>query len=418
MNKALRVLSKVFSFFGGGGLYQGVSGRGSGFRVVGSEFDYVGAAGKYHQNGVVSAIINYIVRKTGEARLIPQKKTAEGWVEVIDPLVTMIHKRPNEYQSFPEIIHGVIKSLADSGNAFLIKRRSKVTGQLVGYMFVGYEQMTAKNGKDNRDGSKLVTHYEYTPIGGVPTPIDADEVIHIKWGLDLKNPMLGVSPFEAVVVDIAIDNIAALSSAALLRNSGKMGAILIPRMEVEPPTAEQRAIIEKMWDTYVGDKSGKAFLAPMPLDVAGMPMTPEQLQLLRIREQAAARICAPLGIDVMTINLPTANKTYANYTEANESGLENCFLQFVGLIAEQMTNQTEKDLNYAPGDFRWYWDTGEMRGLQEDKDKKHKRVRENWLSGLADKFESRLEMGMVVEEDMRGVYYKKETPETAPVENK
>lgn len=396
------VMSKIFRYYGPGGTLSG--GIGPGFQQ--DTYDYKAEAGVLHQNGIISSIISYVVRKAGEASIEPYAFRNGQWQLLPNPSIRNIWHNPNSYHGFPELVSGIVTSLYDDGNAYLIKRRNGL-GRLIGLNYVSHNQMTPKCDQDNPEGLKLISHYMYRPIGGAEERFEVEEVIHFRWGIDINNPAMGCTPFIGAFRDIALDNSAAVSAGALLRNGGRPGVIFSPKVtDAPPPTVDQRKAIEKLWDTFVRDKSGKAFFTPFPMEVTTPGMSPQELEILAIREQTSSRICAPVGIDVMTINLPGPHKTYANYAEANEAGLENCFLQIAGIIAQQFTHQTRMDyLGFDADTFKWGWNTDQMRGLMGDLESLHQRVRSDWEKELIDLYEARQMLNLPVDDTMKGVMY-------------
>ena len=97
--------------------------------------------------------------------------------------------------------------------------------RVVQVWWVPRQMMTAKFPSD---GSEFISHYEYR-VGGRMFEIPVRDVIHVRFGLDPKNPRMGLSPLGSLAREVGIDDYASNFTAAILRNLGIIGIVISPK---------------------------------------------------------------------------------------------------------------------------------------------------------------------------------------------
>jgi phage portal protein BeeE len=110
------------------------------------------------------------------------------------------------------------------GNAYWIKNRNGA-GVVKELYWVPSTQMSPKWNQD--DPKSYIDHYDYNP-NGKPIPIEREDVVHFRNGLDPNNVRMGLSPFGALLREIATDEEAAEYTVTVLRNQGVAGMIISP----------------------------------------------------------------------------------------------------------------------------------------------------------------------------------------------
>lgn len=388
--------------YGPGGTYR--SSRVQRILLSGSDYDYASEAGPLYDNGVVLPAINWKANATSEAELMLEERTAVGWTRVADHEVLRALQSPNEYYDGDAMWRGVQLSWDVRGQAFLIKRRDRL-GRVAGFYWCPHFQMRPMANKGNDSGAKLVTHYEYTPFGGSPQDLDVRDVAHLRYGIDPRDPSSGLSPLAATLREVCSDNEASTWLAALLRQGATPGAILVPRVDAQAPTAEQRKRLKDLWNSFVRDRRGEAFMAPLPLDVVTPTFSPQQMEIGKLREVPTARICAALGLDPMVLGLPSENKTYRNYEQAADAAGKRTILPTLRSWAAQLGRQVLMDFGLDPARYRLRWDTRGVSWLQDEADALHARVREDFRCGLIDRGMAKLQIGLEPSEEDQGRYY-------------
>ncbi len=379
----LKAAFPEFPIWGGGVGRQGSFGVG--WMLPGSKRDYAKLAGRVYDNGVVLSAINWMARNFPDAPMVVERK-AEGeegtaWKPVPHRL-TEIVESPNPWYDGSVLWQGTLLSLTVTGNAYWAKVRSQ-SGQLVGFLYIPHFQMRPMSDKDNPGGTRLVTYYEFTPLGGGATKdIPIEDVVHFRWGIDPTNQMQGLSPLAASLREIVTDNEAATYSVAILSQMGIPGAVISPSKDMDPPTPEQKTLLKKAWqETFTGDGRGTACMLPIPVDVTNLGFNPEQLALKSLRDVPVSRICSALGFDPMVLGLPSESKTYSNYREAIEAAYEGTLIPIKRIIGSALTRQVLRTDYQEAGD-RVGWDYSQVRALQDDQDKLFKRWGDIYKAGV------------------------------------
>jgi HK97 family phage portal protein len=385
-------------------------GGGYGVRALlaGSSYDYRREAGLVYDNSVVASCIDFLANKFSEANLEIQVKDENGkWIRdprvqfETDPFLT-----PNEYYGEDAIWYGIVLSLFVAGRAILYKVRNQYTGKIDGFYYLPHFQCRVMSNFDNADGRKLITHVEYTPLGGSPQRLDLEDVVLLRWGIDPLNPGTGISPLGAVLREICTDNEASTYSAALLRNMGIPGAVVMPDDgATSEPTADQREAMASRWKEFLRDARGGILALPRKMKIEYPAFDPQKMVLRELRSDNSSRICSAFKIAPVVIGLgDDKDRTYNNYPTALRASLENAFLPVARMIATQLTHQLKGDFDLDINSRRFGWDLDEVLGLQEGQDELHKRVREDYKAGIIDRYTAKERIGEAPEDIDRGVY--------------
>ncbi len=388
----------------------GAVGLGLGQWISGSAYNYTREAGVRYDNSIVYTNLAFLSRKQSEVTMELQAKDGAGkWKRNPQDPISPLFRKPNDYYGESVLWAGLFLSWFTQGDAYIYKVRGKNLGQVVQLWYIPHFQIRPMADRDNPDGTKLVTYYEYTPYGGSPVALPIEDVIHIRCGIDPLQPAHGLGPLRALLREICSDNESATYSAAMLRNMGVPGVILSPKpikdqTQYVTPTPDQRDEMRDLWNSFRRDARGGVLALPMPLDIVAPSFDPQKMLLAELRDDNAARISAAFGIDPMVLGLPSSSKTYSNYQESLKAALENSFLPTIKDIASQIFDSLARDFAIDTDRFRLGFDYSEVRGLQEDIDALHKRWRENFEAGAIDRWTFKTRIGEVPDEVDKGVY--------------
>lgn len=377
--------------------------------LSGTKFDYKTEAGRIFDNSVVSAIYGWYARQICYPRLIVQErvKSEDGgyeWREVVDhPLTLAITTSPTYDET--RLWSGLILSLLiNDPGGFWYKRRN-FGGRVVGFDYVPHTQITAESDGANADGTKLITHYEYTPIGGIGQDKAVEDFVHFTLGIDIDDPRKGVAPITAVLREVWGENEAATITAALMRNAGITALLFSPKTgEAGEITPDQSDEFKKKWRrNTTGDMAGTPNILPFPVDVNNIGLSPDALVPKQIRDTHLSRICAAVGLDPMVLGYPSEQKTYSNYGEALEAAYENALMPILTIIAKQLTRQCLIP-DFKGTNMRVWWDTSEVPALQDDEDALWKRIGQAYKDGLITRADGRMKLKLAVDEARDNVF--------------
>lgn len=380
----------------------------------GSRFDYAAEAGQLYDNGVVLPAINWKANAIAEAELVVQEYDAAGqrWVRSSERgdeggnvrRLLRAFDAPNDFYDGMTLWHGVQLSWDVRGNAYLFKRRDSI-GRVVGFFWIPHTQIRPLADVNNPNGTRLVTRYEYTPLNGAIQYLAVEDVVHLRYGIDPRDPSSGLSPLAAELRDVCADNEVANWLAAILRQGGTPGALLVPKTdEWNDPTPEQRSTLESLWNSFVGDRRGQALAMPMPLDVVTPTWSPSQMDLAPLRDMGMVRIMAALGLDPMVLGFSAEKQTFANKEQAVDDAGKRTILPTVRKWARQSGQATLRDFQLDPARYRLAWDVANVSWLVDDVDARHTRVRADFLANLIDLYTAKEQIGLGAQEGDHGVY--------------
>lgn len=379
--------------------------------LSGSSFDYYREAGPIYDNSVAQSCINWIWRKTPELTWQFEKYAGEGIWNADDPVgaedILRVLNCPNDAYDGTVLRQNTFLSHLCRGNAFQLIRKNRI-GEPIGFWWVYNSQVQARSDKYNEDGRKLVSYYQYTPIGGTPEDKELDEIVHFRWGLDPINPAYGLSPWLGQLREICTDNESATHMAALMRNGASPGVIFIPDLDVmpeEPTKAQQNTMIER-WRTHTRDNKGEPFWTPFRMKIEKSGFSPEELVLDKVRSIPAGRIAGAIGLDPMVLAIDTQHQTFSNFDAALKAAITNCLLPLHHMLSEQTSWKILPMFGLDPTQWRLSWNTSRVIGLQEDVNELHKRWRENYKAGVVDRKTAKERIGETADPEDEGTYAK------------
>ena len=359
--------------------------------LPGSNLDWRSKAGSPWLNSAAWTGINWIAQSFPEATLSVATETADGPVYDAKHPLALLWDRPNPAYSGASLIAGVVLSLLCDGNAYLSKVRGRqgALGPPSELYWLAHWRMEPV-GTDTR----LVDHYEFTGSSGKPTVIALEDVVHIRYGLDPENQRRGFSPLKPVLREISTDNEAITFVAAILGNMGIPGVVLSTRdanMDIPEDQAERIKTLFQLRTT--GDERGKPIVIPAPIQLDTLGLSPNDLALTDLIEQAIARILAVMGLSAMAVGLPDSQKTYSNYEEARRAAWQNAVLPLMATICACLDTQLLPD--YKPlATQTTIYDTRNIEALQENNAERDMRARQNYVAGIWKRSEARTATGM------------------------
>jgi HK97 family phage portal protein len=183
--------------------------------------------------------------------------------------------------------------------------------------------------------------YEYT-VGGNKYTYDVDverdkqmPIMHMK----LFNPLndyYGMSPVEAAAFAVDIHNAAGGFNKALLDNVARPSGALGTDKEL---TEEQFGRLKnELENKHTGrQNAGKPLLLEGGLKWQAMSMTPQDLDFVEGKREAAREVALGFGVPPMLLGIPGDN-SYANYAEANRAFYRQAVLPLVDRVCDRLTS--------------------------------------------------------------------------------
>ncbi len=180
-----------------------------------TRFDYRREVGDMLDSSVVTAPIQWLQRALPEARLAVTRRKQDGSRDdLLDHPMLALIQRPNPYYDDVALWAATILSLCTAGNGYWIKVRNGY-GRPAELWYVPHWTMKPEG---SRDGSVFLSHYRYSPGGGVaPTNIAPEDVVHFRHGIDPRDPRLGLPPLDGAIREIFVDLESSNFVASLIR---------------------------------------------------------------------------------------------------------------------------------------------------------------------------------------------------------
>lgn len=270
-----------------------------------------------------------------------------------------------------------------------------------------------------KDTDRFLSHYQYSVPNKQPVLIPASDVVHLKRGVNLGNPRKGVGAFEPLITEIYGDKKAAHFSATVLKNMGIVVPLLAPKdpsVTVDEPTAQR--IKEKWMQQTTGDNSGVPMVNAIALEATKFAFSPQELDLKELRLVPESRVAAvtryPASYLQFLVGLQNGT-SYASYREAREQAYESVIAPIQNGIARRITQQLLPEFEKTKG-AQFYFDTSNVRVLQEDQDALMKRAATGYLGEVLTRGDARrmLKLDTTPEDDVYRTAPAPQPPDGSP----
>jgi hypothetical protein len=217
----------------------------------------------------------------------------------------------------------------------------------------------------------FLSHYEFTPIGKAPILYPAKDILHLKRGVDLKNPRLGLGAFESLYEELYGDKRMALYIAAIMTNMGLQVPVFSPKDSNDTiQTEDAQAMVETWMQKTTGARAGEPVVAPVAVDIQKFGFNPTELNLSELRLIPESRVCAVTGIPAATLQFLVGlqnGTSYASSEQARQQGFEEVILPLLRTWAEEFTWKLLPEFEDTK-DASFEFDVSNVRVLQEDRD--------------------------------------------------
>jgi len=366
-----------------------------------THFDYAGAVRQGLDSNVVMAPIQWIMRTFPEAEPVVDRRRgrAAPWAMDDEHPVEQLLQRPNPYYDGVNLFMAVALSYFMDGNAYLVKARNRF-GKPIELWYAPHWTMEPRWPSD---GSQFLTHYDYT-VNGQLYRVPPRDVVHLRFGLDPRNPRKGLSQLRAIMREVFTDDEAANFTAQILKNMGVPGLVIAPKEGgyVDPEALkEMKAYAKEQWN---GDHRGEPFVVGAPTEIHQFGFDPSKLMLANIRDIAEERICAALGIPAAVVGFGAglqSTKVGATMRELRRLAWVQCITPSQRAIARQLSQQLLPEFEENPTRFRVRFDTEGVSAFQEEETERARRVAVLVTSGIVRVDQGQEMLGLEADPDAR-----------------
>ena len=252
------------------------------------------------------------------------------------------------------------------------------------------------------DTDGYISHYELDVPRGGKEDVPIEDIIHLRNGLDLRNPTQGVSPLASLGREIYTDDGAALFTARMLKNMGRPGLIMSVPAGTDPLSKEVRdETLQYIKEQTTGQNTGESLFLGVPLDIRNNSFNPSEMSLSQVRNTVEERVCAMFNLPAVVVGFGTGLEnvnTRASFGEAKTQAWEDGIIPTQVNVAEQIQAQllpefeTEVDIEQ----FELRFDVSDIRALQPDLNREAERWRTLVGAVIATQGEAREAQGLEV----------------------
>lgn len=359
------------------------------------------------------SVVFWFARVFPEAPIKVSKKSPDGPKEILNHPMVELLEFPNAFYSGELLWRATTADRMITGNAYWLKVRSDMD-RVLQLWWIPSWMIEPKWDRNNPDGSKFITHYEYL-VDGRKIEYEVRDIVHFRHGLDSTNMRKGFSPVSLLTREIFTDDEAAHFTASILNNLGMPGVIIAPDSD-KPMQADPETIKQKFEERFTGDNRGRALVLTAKTQVHKLSFSPEELNVRNLRRIPEERATAIYGIPAVVVGLGAGldRSTFANMAEAREAAYESNVIPEYRLYAADLRLQLLPDFvgDEQARNMVVEFDTSGVRVLQEDQNALFTRLDTAWNSGWAKRSEVRAAVGW--QYDTEDEVYKSEA--TAPEE--
>lgn len=356
----------------------------------GTDRDYATAVGDLTMSSLIMAAITAVGNSASEAELQVREQQGNEEVIVDDHALVKLWYRPNPFYDSATLIKAVAASWVICDNAFILKERND-QGRVIQLWYEPHKTIKAVTEKDSDD---FISYYEVAR-GTDKIRYEVEDVIHFRNGLSPDDNRYGLASTPAIFREIFGDNESANWYANLMENDAAFRYFLSVDNKAGDLGQEDINNIKKLLMAQI--KGDKKFTPPVITNATPQKLqfSPNELDLRRMRYLAEERFCAVKGIPgtVMEFGSAGEHSIYNNVFQSEQRFTNNYLVPFWKHLAEMLTHSLLPEFDSNPKHYVYY-DTSDVKALQEDESLKHKRIREDYLGGIITRSESRRAIGL------------------------
>lgn len=336
------------------------------------ERDYAFDVGTGEGSSLIQAVVGYYARTMPEAPVTLRRRRNDDF-EDDHPFLDLL-RIPNPHYSGVVLWMATMMSWICDGNAYWRKERSGADRPVE----LWYTPHWMMEPKWPDDGSKYISHYEYSPGKAGPIRLAPEDVVHFRFGLDPHNTRKGYSWVKTLLREIYTDEEASRFVSAMLRNMGIIGLVISPK-EMDDALTEEEANAMKtlVKQRTTGDQRGDPIVSETPIDVVEMGRTSEKIDTSKLRSIPESRVSALSGIPAAVLGfLAGMQQTAVGATldSLRELAYESAIIPSQRIFAGDLLLQLLTDFVNDISKWEVGHDYTQVRVLQEDMDKKWARV--------------------------------------------
>lgn len=364
---------------------------GPGIGVYPNSTTNYGLAAAPETNSAVMAVVQWIARNFPEppARVLDWDAKNQEWAPMMDhPMTALLASPSTRYPGALQSMAVAVDWLID-GNAYEVKERNG-SGRPASLRWLPAWTVSPKGTADT-----FITHYEYSSGHGPPERIATEDMIHHRYGIDPRDPKLGLSSLKALLREIFTDDEAWAFTATVMRNLGVGGAWISPRTDVGVSPDDVAAVKAHVINSTTGDRRGEPVVFSGPTDVVLSQTDLSGVAAREIHRIPEERISAIFGVAAVVVGLGAGldRSTFNNFGEAREAATEQNLVPMWRLFSADYAMYLLPEFDTRVGSRQVAYDLSQVRALQEDASRVAERIGGLFGRGLLTRGEAKVQIG-------------------------
>lgn len=343
---------------------------------------------------VVYACLTYLADAVAESPLRVFRSTGDDRKEVADHRARQVLANPNPFMSEAEFFALLVMAMGMQGYAVVEMVRSG-GGLPVELWPLRPDWLTKQLAPDGRAASV----YTYRAPGADPRSIPKDDLILIPYRHDDRLDSPGVSPLQIAAREIGIDS-ALTEFLKVFLDAGGIPPFVLEYPEPIPDTT----IIETMQEAWAQKYGGSRSYGKLPILHGGYHIVKvgdgiNDMAWPDLRSITEDKICQAFRVPR---ELVQTHSTAAGGSGLTTTEQEGAMLSLQRYGATPLRNRIDgaftrsflKEFTGGDPQYELQFDVSDVLALQEDADKRHTRIREDFKAGLLTLDEARQEIGL------------------------
>jgi len=312
---------------------------------------------------------------------------------------------PNDRYDAHTLLSGLLLSYKVDGNAYIGIERETPKGLPSELYYIPHFMLRPRVDKATGE-----IYYEYT-FRGRRERIPKEDIVHIRDGMDPRNPLCGIAPLAVAYRDGYLLQQGTTYAAKAMKNSGIIGALATPDPAAVSAggTFDGEAFVDMYTAKTTGERAGEAMAFDYPLKLQFPNVTPQNMAIDTMLDRPETTVCALWGVPSQVVGLHVGRlaKTYANYAEARESAWEECVVPDGNTIFGQIGRHLLPQLRTEAQAKREICclNLKDVRPLQPDLDALYTRANQTWEKNLIDRYDWAEMVGRQPDPADKGVFF-------------
>ena len=207
----------------------------------------------------------------------------------------------------------LVSSLSIYGEAYLLKTRGRLGGRPKELHFLNPAAVTPKV------GDRWIDEYVYQPVGRQQTATyDPKDVIAFRVPGNFIDPTRGLSPINAVRMEIGTSRMATEHTNSQLRNQGVPAGVWVAPKDSEITTQDQSTIKRVLASLRGPKNAGKTAVLPGGLEWRSLGFSEKDAQYLMARKVSRMAIGAALGVPLALLGDDEHTGVYRSTRDAEQ----------------------------------------------------------------------------------------------------